>query len=208
MPKIRLYIADDHPLVIEGLIQVLSKYPELEIEGTFEDGAPLLKAMFTQSVDLVITDLRMKDMDGIEVCKNIRKLFPQTKVLILTMYKEYHYQQKVIEAGANGCLLKSSRGSEILEAIQKVLAGEQHFIGSQDPETDTKQMYLNVSLLTDREKDILKYIAEGYSNMEIAEHLTLSVHTIKTHRKNIQGKLNIHKTSQLVSYAIQQGLMN
>lgn len=211
MSGTRIYLADDHPVVLDGLAKILSAYPELEIAGVFDDGVPLLSAMYSSPVDLIITDLQMKAMDGIELCHAIRKNFPATRVLVLTMYKESHFHQKLIGIGANGCILKSSNAQEILLAIHSIMRGETFFpdyinVNNEQITSTTISSGITRSL-TNREEQVLKCIAEGKSSVEIAEILCISEHTAKTHRKNIQGKLNLHKTSQLVTFAIEQGFL-
>ncbi len=210
----RIVLAEDHALVRAGIKKIVEDFADLKVVGEAGDGLQLLELLKTLSADLVILDISMPRMSGIEVAKEIKRSYPQVKVLILTMHKMKEYLNDAIAAGVDGYLLKEDLAKELGSAIAKIRQGTTYistllsnemtslFVQSRRmaPERLTEP-------LTFREIEIVKYIAEGKSSREIADLLFLSFRTIQNHRTRIMRKLNMKKNTDLVKYAIQMGFI-
>ncbi len=214
--KVRIVIAEDHTILREGLRLLLSSEPNFEIVGEAEDGREAIKCVEKFRPDLILTDLSMPRMNGMEAIKEIKRQSPKTKVLVLTVHKAEEYILSTFRAGANGYLLKDSTHAELVMAVKKVLSGKQYI----SPEISEKVIegYLegkktlktqtSWETLTQREREILKLIAEGYKNKEIAEDLCISVKTVEKHRANLMEKLDLHSIQALTAFAIEKGLVS
>jgi DNA-binding NarL/FixJ family response regulator len=214
--KVRIVIAEDHTILREGLRSLLSSDPNFEIVGEAEDGREAIRCVEKLKPDLILTDLSMPRMNGMEAIKEIRRISPVTKILVLTVHKTEEYILATFRAGANGYLLKDSTHAELVMAVKKVLSGKQYI----SPEISAKVIegYLegkktlksqtSWETLTQREREILKLIAEGYKNKEIADDLCISVKTVEKHRANLMEKLNLHNVQALTTYAIEEGLVS
>ncbi|MBA4322539.1 MAG: DNA-binding response regulator [Odoribacter sp.] len=211
MEKIRIIIADDHQLFRNGLRMLLEASPEFEITGEASNGLELLRILQNCSTDIVLMDINMPEMDGIEATRKGLKLCPSIAVIALSMYGEEEYYYKMVDAGAKGFLLKDSDISEVKEAILTVRKGGSYF--SQEllyhviqkfkhRESETKS-----ANLSKREKEILFKICEGFSNQEIAEALFISKRTVDKHRANLLGKTNSKNTASLILFAIKNKLI-
>jgi DNA-binding NarL/FixJ family response regulator len=208
----RVILADDHILVRRGLKRILEENPALEIIGDVGDGLELLNALKKTEPDLIILDVSMPNLRGIEAIPEIRHIRPEAKVLMLTMHKEEEYLYQAISAGADGYLLKEDAEKELFSAIQSIQDGKiyispglaeqsmQNWARMRRGEDDTQ----HAEALTFRQREILKLIAEGKSNKEIGDLLYISVRTVERHRANIMSKLSIRKTAELVQYAIRK----
>jgi DNA-binding NarL/FixJ family response regulator len=213
--KVRIVIAEDHTILREGLRSLLSSDPNFEIVGEAEDGREAIKCVEKFRPDLILTDLSMPRMNGMEAIKEIKRQSPKTKVLVLTVHKAEEYILATFRAGANGYLLKDSTHAELVMAVKKVLSGKQYI----SPEISEKVIegYLegkktlksqtSWETLTHREREILKLIAEGYKNKKIAEDLCISVKTVEKHRANLMEKLDLHSIQALTAFAIERGLV-
>ncbi len=213
--KHRIVIAEDHTILREGLRALLSSNPDLEIVGEAKDGQEAVRSVEKVKPHMILMDLSMPRMNGMDAIREIKKKSPETKILILTVHKTEEYIQAALEAGANGYVLKDSSHTELSLAIQNVLDGR-YFIS---PEISGKIIgaYLqgkkpvrpttSWDTLTQREKGILKLIAEGYKNKEIADFLCISVKTVEKHRANLMQKLDLHNISDLTALAIERGLI-
>jgi len=213
--KVRIVIAEDHTILREGLRSLLSSEPNFEIVGEAEDGREAIKCVEKFRPDLILTDLSMPRMNGMEAIEEIKRQSPKTKVLVLTVHKAEEYILATFRAGANGYLLKDSTHAELVMAVKKVLSGKQYI----SPEISEKVIegYLegkktlksqtSWETLTQREREILKLIAEGYKNKEIAEDLCISVKTVEKHRANLMEKLDLHNASALTAFAMEKGLV-
>jgi DNA-binding NarL/FixJ family response regulator len=213
--KVRIVIAEDHTILREGLRSLLSSDTSFEIVGEAEDGREAIKCVEKFRPDLILTDLSMPRMNGMEAIKEIKRQSPKTKVLVLTVHKAEEYILATFRAGANGYLLKDSTHAELVMAVKKVLSGKQYI----SPEISEKVIegYLegkktlksqtSWETLTQREREILKLIAEGYKNKEIAEDLCISVKTVEKHRANLMEKLDLHSIQALTAFAIEKGLV-
>jgi two-component system, NarL family, response regulator NreC len=213
MNKIRILLADDHPLVRSGLIKLLEPFKEFIIIGEACDGEEAVALTKKLEPEVVVIDLSMPKLSGIEATKIIRKNFPAVKVLVLTMYDNEEYVYQILKSGAGGYLLKSSGRDELAAAIHAVARGDR-FFSARVSEIMT-EAYLRkseirdgISLssddlpLTKREKEVLQFIAGGFNNSQIAEKLFISARTVETHRTNIMQKLNIHDAANLVRFAL------
>jgi two-component system response regulator NreC len=210
--KIRILIADDHALVRSGLIKLLEPFKEFVIVGEACDGAEAVAMTKKLQPDVVVIDLSMPKLSGLEATKQICGTMPSVKVLVLTMHDNEEYVYQILKSGASGYMLKDSERDELAAAIRAVAKGEKFFskriadlmLDSYLHKANTTE---GVSVgdelpLTKREKEILYYIAEGLNNIQIAERLFISPRTVDTHRTNIMQKLDIHDAPNLVRFAL------
>jgi two-component system response regulator NreC len=214
--KVRIVIAEDHTILREGLRSLLSSNPIFEIVGEAEDGREAIRCVEKFKPDLILTDLSMPRMNGMEAIKEIKKESPATKVLVLTVHRAEEYILAAFRAGADGYLLKDSTHSELVMAVKKVLSGKPYI----SPEISDKVIegYLegkktlksrtSWETLTRREREILKLIAEGYKNKQIAEDLCISVKTVEKHRANLMEKLDLHNIQALTTFALERGIVS
>lgn len=215
MSKPKLMLADDHGVLLSGIKLLLSKVDDWEIIGTVSSGEEALEKVGVWSPDLILMDISMPGMGGIEATKQIKEKYPHVKVLMLTMFSEEDYLKKAIKAGASGYVLKKAVDTELISAVKTVLHGETYIYPTLSSfllkgffDEDKETSHPNRSPLSNREKEVLKYVALGFTYQEIADQLFLSVKTIETHKARISEKLNIKKRSELVRYAVAQGLIS
>jgi two-component system response regulator NreC len=213
MNKTRILLADDHPMVRSGLIKLLEPYKEFVVVGEAGDGLEAVAMTKKLEPDVVIIDLSMPKLSGIEATKLIRKNNPSAKVLVLTMHENEEYVYQILKCGAGGYMLKNTGKEDLAAAIRAVAKGER-FISPQiseimvdaylrKAEAREEHPLSNEDIpLTKREREILSYIAEGLNNTQIAEKLFISARTVDTHRTNIMQKLDIHDAANLVRYAL------
>jgi len=203
--KIRIAIADDHSLFVEGLKIMLASLPDVEIVSEASNGEELLRKLRLYYTDLVLLDIQMPVMTGIEAVRQIKILFPDIKILILTMHEEMSYIKTLHDLGVNGYLLKNSNRSDLLAAIRKVAEGGSYFSSELISSIIHRNQELandDVVSITRREREILALITQEYNNGAIAEMLHISIETVNSHRKNLLRKLNVKNTAGLVKYAI------
>ena len=210
----RIVLAEDHALVREGIKKIVEDFADLQVVGEAGDGLQLLELLKTLSADLVILDISMPKMPGIEVAKEIKRSYPRVKVLILTMHKMKEYLNDAIAAGVDGYLLKEDLAKELGSAISKIRQGMTYISTLLSNEMTSLFVQSRrvvpqrpAEPLTLREIEIIKLIAEGKSSREIADLLFLSFRTIQNHRTRIMRKLNLKKNTDLVKYAIQMGFI-
>lgn len=203
MGTYNLMLADDHTMFREGVRKIIEKIEDVRISGEAGDGLELLQLLKDSSPDLVILDLSMPNMRGLEAIREIKKICPQTKILVLTMHKKKEFIRQVLEDGADGFLSKDDASSELIRAISTIKQGGKYFspmlsniISSLFWENEKKEV------LTIREREILKLLAEGKKSREIAEALFISPHTVRRHRDNIMEKLKAKTLADLIKYAI------
>ena len=210
--KIRLLLVDDHPIVLDGIKSHLCAQPEFEIVGEAANGIDALQKSRTLLPDVVLMDITMPQMNGLEATVMLRKQAPLAKILILTMHNSKEYIAQMIRAGARGYLLKDGSPAELVRAIKAVHAGEVFFAPSVSRVIVDQlvegggRVAEPVQSLTDREREVLSLIAEGLLNKQIADKLGIGVRTIETHRERIMRKLDIHTVAGLTKYAIAQGM--
>ena len=217
MNKIRIMIADDHKMFRDGLKEILNKESNIVVVAEANDGAEVLKILESESVDVVLMDIDMGGFNGIETTKAILAKNINTRILVLSMHSDSKYIISMLEAGARGYILKNAGKEEMIAAINTVASGDSYF-SSQVSSKITEQLqkkrsYNNIRPLqeeiplTPREFEVLKLIAQEYSNPEIAEMLFISIRTVDTHRRNLLEKLGVKNTAGLVKYAIRKGLL-
>ncbi len=217
--KITLLVADDHTIVRRGLISLLSLYERLQVVGEAEDGRAAVELAARLEPDIVLMDISMPVLNGLEATRKIRKQLPDVKVLILTAHDNEEYVLEVVRSGANGYLLKNSAAEDLYNAILSVHSGHAFFspsvskilvddyLKSTASEGSSNAVPRNVSRLTSREREVLQLVAEGETHQRVAEILNISVRTVDTHCNNIMKKLDIHDTAGLVTYAIKNGIL-
>jgi DNA-binding NarL/FixJ family response regulator len=215
MGKKRIVIAEDHTILRQGLKALLKSNDNLEVVGEAEDGLEAVRCVDKKTPDLLLLDLNMPRMDGISVINEIKKRHPETKIIVLTMHMQEEYILEAFRSGAQGYCLKASSHDELIMAINAVLAGK--FYVSPEISGKVLEGFLegqrsikkksSWDMLTQREKEVLKLVGEGYQNKEIADYLFISVKTVEKHRANIMEKLDLHSASALTAYSIEKGLI-
>ena len=214
MNSYKIILADDHALFREGLKRILAEANDLEVIGEVADGLELLKLLYHTKPDMVILDITMPKLRGIEAIHEIRALYQESKILVLTMHRDMEYLHQAISSGAHGYLLKEDADSELFSAIEKIKQGK-IYISPKLSEYLTEdwarihrgehELASETEPLTTREREILKLVAEGKSSKEIASLLHISIRTVEHHRAHIMEKLNLKNVAELIKYAIQKG---
>jgi DNA-binding NarL/FixJ family response regulator len=212
---IRVLLADDHRILREGIRALIQDQADMQVIGESEDGLDTMKKVAQLNPDVVVMDIAMPLLNGLEATRQIRRDFPHVRVLILTMHENEEYIRQVLAAGALGYVLKDAAARDLLGAIRSVYQGEavlspaitrlviEDYLrwGDIRPEDTTDG-------LTPREREVLQLIAEGYTNKEIAEIMSLSVKTVQSHRTNLMNKLDLHDRGELIKYAIQKKIID
>jgi len=221
MKKTRIIIADDHSVVRSGLRLLLQSSPDFTVVAEAEDGEEAVALVDRHKPDVVVMDISMPKLNGIEATGIMKQSNPELKIIILTVHEDEEYVYQMLRAGASGYVLKSAGKKEIFAAIESALSGERFFSPGISKliiegfiKRDKEQLQAQEQIqmhskqqLTKREIEVLQYIAQGFTNRKIAEALFLSIRTINTHRTNLMQKLDIHDTARLVRYAIETGLV-
>ncbi|QZP36082.1 DNA-binding response regulator, NarL/FixJ family, contains REC and HTH domains [Pseudomonas arsenicoxydans] len=203
---IRVALVDDHALVRDGIKALLAVMAPLEVVGEAESGADAIEMVGRCQPDLLLVDISLRDMNGLELTRLLRSQYPSLKVLVLSMYDNYEYVSESVRAGASGYVLKNSPSREIIAAIEAIASGGTFYSAEiaqrliADKSTDNE--------LTPRESQVLYKMAQGLNNKEMARELDISVRTVETHRLSIRRKLNIDKPAALVKYAIDHGIIS
>ncbi len=198
---IRIFIVDDHPLVIEGMGVMLTQLHDVEVCGHAMSAASCLGYFVKNTADIVLLDISLPDESGIEVCKILLKKIPHLKVIALTNFDQLVYVHSMKAAGAHGYLLKNATLAEISTAIDRVTAGKEYWLGRENIRESVLEH--NYPMITRREVEVLKLIASGLTNQEIAESLFIGVSTVDSHRKNLISKLQVKNTASLIRVAIE-----
>ncbi|WP_028788850.1 response regulator [Terrimonas ferruginea] len=209
---LKIAIADDHELIIRGFESMLQTFTDCELLFTAINGETLLRKLQQQQPDILLLDIQMPDHNGIDLCKSITSTYPAVRIMALTNLEETHYVKKMLRNGASGYLLKSADPTTLLKAIDTLSKGEQ-FIDERLQkmllaESITGKRKSTQVLLTRRETEILRLIAEEYTNQEIADKLFISLRTVETHRLNISQKLDVKNTAGLVREAYLRNLVS
>lgn len=212
MQTCRVILADDHVLIRHGIKKIIESEPSLEVVGQVGDGLELLNLIKEVTPDIILLDISMPNLRGIEAINEAKKICPNVKILILTMHKNKQYLCHAIGTGADGYVLKEDSGSELLTAIEQVLQGKIFIspvlskeFSESDLEACRKKKTIPSDSLTPRERQVLKMVAEGRTSRDIAELLSISTRTVEHHRANLLKKLNISNTADLIKYAINKG---
>jgi two-component system, NarL family, response regulator NreC len=213
--KIRVLLADDHTILRAGLKMMLNAQPDIEAVGEASDGRHAISEAERLAPDVVIMDITMPECNGIEATRHIKRLLPDVRVLVLTMHENEEYLFQTLRAGAAGYMLKEAADTDLISAIRVVASGR--FYLSPSAQSMLVSDYLqrvhtgeerdSYGALTEREREILKLVAEGYTNSQIGERLFISPKTVDTHRTHVMDKLNLHSRAELVRYAMRRGLL-
>ncbi|MBI5604440.1 MAG: response regulator transcription factor [Deltaproteobacteria bacterium] len=214
-PPIKILIADDHTIVRQGLARLLEDHAGFKVIGEAVNGNMAIEKSLALKPDVVIMDIAMPLLNGIEAARRIRKHLPQSKIIILSMYAHEHYIHELLEAGISGYLLKDSSGRDIIDAIQAAMKGETFLSPPISKVLVDRYLSLRKSSpreerfnqLSNREREIFQLIAEGHSTKKISQMLCISISTVKTHRQKVMEKLEVDSPAQLVHYAISLGLV-
>jgi DNA-binding NarL/FixJ family response regulator len=204
----KVFIVDDHTVVIEGIYSLLQREKDIEIIGHCCNAASCIEYFKSHTADVILMDISLPDMNGVDLCKQIKKDYPGIMILGLSTFNQSTYVRKMIESGASGYLLKNAGKKEIIEAIQEVKKGKTYFSfdAAQALRFDSIQQS-GIPPLTKREKEVLVNIAEGLTNLQIAKKLFISIDTVETHRKNLHSKLNVKNSAMLVRFAVENNLL-
>jgi two-component system, NarL family, response regulator NreC len=208
---IRILLADDHALVRHGFRMILAAQPDMEIAGEAGNGREAVELAQKLKPDVVVMDVTMPELNGIEATRRLIELSPRTRVLALSMHKDNVYVREILRAGARGYLLKDSADADLIAAVRAVAKGEGYLSpGVSDAVLSDYRRHVTdpLDLLTTREREVLQLIAEGKTNKEIATSLNLSVYTVEAHRGRVMEKLNLHSTGELVRFAVRSGLID
>ena len=216
MKKLRILLADDHIVMRTGLRALLERQPNLEVVGESENGRETVELVASLGPDVVVMDVAMPVLNGIEATKTIVTQRPATAVVILSMHADESYVMRALKAGARGYLLKDSAAADLISAIQAVSQNKSFFspkvshILAEDYVRVLKQKGAvdSYDLLTSRERKILQLLAEGKANKEVATALNISPYTVETHRRHILEKLNLHNPAELILYAVRKGIIS
>ncbi len=213
MDAYRIILADDHVIFRQGMKRLIDEVPELSVVGEASDGLKLLSLLEDVAADMVLLDIAMPGMRGIEATREITQRFSHVKVLMLTMHKNKEYLYHAIASGASGYLLKEDSDLELITAIETIQKGDLFIsslfadeLGEDFSNISREKIQTAIDPLSVREREILKLISEGLANKEIASEINISVRTVEAHRANIMRKLKLSNTAELVRYALQTGI--
>ena len=213
MSKVRILLADDHTILREGIKVLLNRERDMEIVAEAEDGAQALEQVRSVKPDVVVMDISMPKIGGLEVTREITETFPDVKVVILTMHDNEEYLVQALKSGAKGYVLKEAAATDLAEAIRAVVRGDAYLYPAvarklvDDYVNRVRTIKTASESLTPREREVLKLVAEGHTNREIADYLGISVKTVENHRANLMRKLDLHDRTELARYAIKIGLV-
>jgi len=211
---VRILIADDHTILRAGIHSLLDRVPEFQVVGEVDNGKDAIHQAGQLKPDVLLSDLSMPKTNGTEAIKRINSRYPGIKILVLTVHKTEEHVHAALKAGANGYILKDDSSDELINAINNIMAGKTHLSPAicndvvmgylADP--GKEKIASSLDLLTTREREVMKLIAEGYRNKDVAEYLSISLKTVEKHRSNMMKKLDLHSASSITSYAIKSGL--
>ncbi|MCL4812599.1 MAG: response regulator transcription factor [Vicinamibacteraceae bacterium] len=216
MSRIRVLIADDHAILREGLRALLKLADDIEVVGEASDGREAVDRALALGPDVVLMDVAMPGLGGLEATLELRKRLPSVKILVLTQYEDREYIRRFLQAGVSGYILKRSAGAELASSIRAVQRGGlvldpevakealREPLPQAGPASGSASLY---DTLTDREKQVLKLVADGRSNKEVAELLGISVKTAMSHRENLMEKLGVHSRTELIKFALREGVI-
>ena len=207
---IRIVLADDHQILLDGLRRLINVNADMQVVATATDAPSAIEAVRTHRPDVIVLDINMPGGGGLQVARRVREMELPSKIVVLTMYAEDRYVMEAVRLGASGYVLKRSADKELLDAIRAVAAGEAYLthaavrllLATQQSEAGRPEPALST-----REREVLGFTARGFSNLEIAERLFVSPKTVDTYRSRVMAKLDLHRRSQLVDYALRHGLL-
>ncbi len=207
MHKIKVIVVDDHPMVLEGMSAMLAQIEFVETTGTAANAYDAMQQIKLNAPDIVITDINMPEVSGMELALKIRKEFPAVKIIAMSTFKERSYISQMIQNGAAGYLVKSASKEEIEEAILSVYEGKLYMSLDINLSAADKQELTDIPVLSSREKEVLQLIADGMTNPQIATKLFISLHTVDSHRKNLLTKFGINNTASLIKLAAKYNMV-
>jgi two-component system response regulator NreC len=210
MKRIRILLADDHAVVRQGFKMILAAQPDMEIVGEAANGREAVELAEQLRPDVVVMDVSMPELNGIEATRRLASSVPHARVVALSMHKDSVYVREILRAGARGYLLKDSGAADLVAAIRAVASGESYLspaVANAVLDDYRRHATNPIDLLTSREREVLQMLAEGKTNKEIAGVLNLSVYTVDAHRGRIMEKLNLHSIGELVRFAVRNGLI-
>lgn len=216
--KKKILVVDDHPMFREGIKSIIARNPQLEVVGEAGEGKAALKLAEDLRPDMVLLDVSLPDMNGIDLIQDIKKVLPETRILMISMHTKIEYLTSAFQAGATGYVVKDAPSEKILQALDLVSRGE-YFLDTlvarqivkrlaELPDRQAKVTDAAYGSLTPREQEILRLTAEGQSKSKIAAHLGISPRTVENHRANLMAKLDLHSTLEMVRYAAKIGLID
>jgi len=217
MPQKRVLLVDDHQLIIDGLRGFIETNPDYKVVGEANNGVDAIRLASVLDPHVILMDIEMPEMSGIQACEEIKKIKPDTKIIIVSMHNEKQLIKKLIDQGADGYLLKNSQQKEVMEAIEKALQNEPYFSEDVTQVLANKTPVKNsggqsetslISNLTEREIEILKLVAQGLTNKEVGDALDISHRTVDTHRTNLMKKLDVTNVAGLIRIAFKNGLIS
>jgi DNA-binding NarL/FixJ family response regulator len=211
--RVRVMLADDHTLVRGGIRKILEGQPGIEVVAEAADGAAALDLVRSTDADVLVLDLKMPGTDGIDVLRAAKGIRPQLKVVILTMHAGQEYVARAVKGGADAYLLKDSAVQDLVAAVAAVMAGQTYFSPAIQQQLagllrNGGQAHTGTQVLTDREREVLTWLARGLSSKEVAKELNISVRTVETHRANLMHKLGVKSVAVLIQVAIREGIID
>ena len=215
MSQITILLADDHTVIRSGLRALLERQPDFAVVAEAEDGRKAIQLAAEHSPDVIVMDVAMPNLNGIEATRQIIAAQPKVAIVVLSMHSDESYVMRALKAGARGYLLKDSAEADLIQAIRTVVLGKSFFspaiskmlLEDYGRHLQQRGMEDSYDLLTPREREILQLAAEGKSNKEVAAHLNLSLYTVETHRTNLMQKLNLHSVPEMILYAVRKGII-
>ena len=207
MEKIKLMIVDDHPMVLEGMKALLTNFDYMSVAATATNAFEAMDKLKSHDVDIVIADINLPEVSGIDLTARIKKEYPAIKVLAMSTFKERSYISQMIKNGASGYLVKSASKEEIEAAIQSANEGKLYLSLDINSIDLNSEIAPDVPVVSRREKEVLQLIVDGLTNPQIAEKLFISLHTVDSHRKNLLAKFNVNNTASLIRVAIKNNLV-
>jgi two-component system, NarL family, response regulator NreC len=212
--SVKILVADDHPIVRKGLRDLLENEPLFQIVGEAGDGLQALELINQKKPDVIIVDMMMPGLNGLEVLRQAKQLLPKSQVIILSMHSNEAYVAEALKNGASGYILKDSGPVELIQAVNEVIQGRRYLSAAISEEVVNAYIHKTVTsnidpftLLTNREREIMQLAAEGYTSQEIAQRLTISRRTVEQHRANLMEKLGLRNHSELIRYAFKRGVL-
>jgi two-component system nitrate/nitrite response regulator NarL len=207
MDKIRVMVVDDHPMVLEGMKSMLQQLSFVELAGVAANAYEAMELIRKNAPDIVITDINMPEISGIELALKIRNEYPKVRVIAMSTFKERSYISQMIQNGAAGYLVKSAAREEIEEALLSVHEGKLYMSLDINLSSNDRQELGNIPVLSTREKEVLQHIADGLTNPQIASKLFISLHTVDSHRKNLLTKFGVNNTAGLIRMAVKYSMV-
>jgi len=205
---IKVIIIDDHPIVIDGLKNLFSNHPDILVVSTYKTGQEALAAVGKIEADVVLLDINLPDMNGINLCADLKRLYPRLKIIALSLHNEHAVIRSMLQNGALGYVIKNAPGDEILEAIHEVANGRKYLCtATRETMSDAETDHVTVPLITRREKEVLQLIGKGLTTQQVADQLFISPHTVESHRKKLMEKFEVNNIISVIKMATDYRLL-